>query len=373
MRAVKENTFFDKSKKIRLFIVRYFLCTFVTFIMVFLLLKFPSYSMEGVKKGIKICLESLIPSLYPFMILTNIYLSYEISGFMASAFDRISRFVFRLPGSTLPVILFSMIGGLPIGAKMSEELYRKGIISKEQYARMICFCVNPGPAFVISAVGVAMLGSEKTGILIYVSLIISSLVLGFATRFFTSESETYIKQTARPETEAYSTSSIEQAVVKSSKSIFAICAWVVAFSCLNELTLNINLPEGMKTFILCTSEITNGCVVASENFSAPIIASVIGFTGFCGHLQIIGQIKNSGIGYKYFLAGRIINSGLSAVVCSLLLKIFPVAKETFALGNRPAAGDTSGSLMLSVLMIIMAMLFVIGDDYRVKRKNIKKV
>ncbi len=373
MKTVKENSFFDKTNKIRLFIIRYFLCTFATFIMVFLLLKFPSYSMEGVKKGMRICAESLIPSLYPFMILTNIYLSYEKSDLKVSFFDKISRFIFRLPGSSLAVILFSMVGGLPIGAKMSEELYRKGIISGEQRARMICFCVNPGPAFVISAVGVTMLGSKKTGILIYVSLVISALALGFATRFFTSENETYIKQSAHPETESDSGSSIEKAVIKSSKSIFAICAWVVAFSCLNELTVNMSLPEGMKTFILCTSEITNGCIVASEKFSAPITASVIGFTGFCGHLQIISQIKSSGIGYKYFLAGRIINSGLSAVICSLLLKLFPVAKETFAVGTRPVAGDTSGSLTLSVLMIIMAMLFVIGDDYRLKRKNIKKV
>ena len=213
MKVMSKVNVTDKINKSGAFIIRYILCSFFTFIMAFLLLKFPMYSMEGVKKGIKICMESLIPSLYPFMILTNYYTASPFSDFKITLLEKLCSFLFKLPGRAAAAIAFSFIGGLPIGASMSADLYRKGIISKEQCSRMLCFCVNPGPAFVISTVGLTMLGSAKTGVLIYASLIISSLITGVSTRFFASDGEDYISFVEEKENSAKGIA-IEKAVVK---------------------------------------------------------------------------------------------------------------------------------------------------------------
>ncbi len=372
MKALAENRPVNKMSRIYLFIARYLFSVFAVCSAAFILLKFSAYSASGVKKGIDICMNSLIPSLYPFMILTNYYALSELSDFNVRLINKLCSVLFRLPGCSAAVILFSFVGGLPVGAKMSAGLYERGLISKEQCRRMMCFCVNPGPAFVISAVGMNMLGSEATGVIIYVSLILSSVAMGIASRFFTTENESYINYAYIENREDYG-SPLEKAVIRSSKSIFSICAWVVAFSCLNEITANLNINESLRLFILCTSEMTNGCLKASESFSAPIVAAVIGFSGFCGHLQLIGEINKVKLKYKYFLVGRIINSGLCAVICGFLLKCFPVAEETFSVGVKPEVSENSGSLVLSVLMLLMAFLFLIGDDYRLERKNTKKV
>lgn len=372
MKVVPKLRLNEGIKKPYIFIFRYLLCSFITFFMAFLLLKFSSYSAEGVKKGIRICTESLVPSLYPFMIVTNAFIMSGASEMKPSFLDKLCRFLFRLPAAAAPAIFFSMVGGLPVGAEMSAGLYRKGVISQQEFRRMLCFCMNPGPAFVISAVGAVMLGSSATGVLIYVSLVISSLVIGIFSRFFTYENEKYISL-SEDEDRQRRTGIVERAVVKSSRSVFSVCAWVVAFSCLCELISNMNLSDGMKTFLLCTVEMTNGSLTVSESFTAPVVASVIGFGGFCGHLQIMNAVKAAEMKYKYFLVGRIINSGLSAVICSILMRLFPVARETFSVGVRPEGGDTSGSTVLSVMMIIMALLFVIGDDYKVSRRKSEKV
>ncbi|MBQ3137128.1 MAG: hypothetical protein IJB74_06585 [Clostridia bacterium] len=362
-----------KMSKIYSFIFRYTVSSFVIFVFAFMLLKFPVYSADGVKRGIDICLNSLIPSLYPFMILTNIYALSGLAEFDIPFTDKISGFLFRLPGKCLSVILFSFIGGLPIGATMSVRLYDRGLITREQCERMICFCVNPGPAFVISAVGYTVLGSVKAGLLIYISLILSSIIIGIITRFFSSENEftAEVKLCEAPVHEKGIP--LEKAVAESSKAMLAICGWVVAFTCITELTQNMNISEGIKSLILCVSEITNGSIRAAKDYPVPIVAAVIGFSGFCGHFQLMSLIRRAGLKYKYFLVSRIVNSGISAVICGLLFRLFPVAKETFAVGVRPEKGDTSGSVFLSVLMVVMAILFVLGDDYIVKRKNVKKV
>ncbi len=360
------NVNFNKAS---IFVIRYAISTFFLFTVAFILLRFPDCSAQGVKNGIDICLTALVPGLYPFMILTNLYISSKAAEMRFSPVDRICRFIFRLPGCCAAVIFFSLIGGLPIGAGMSAQLYERGLISKEQCGRMICFCVNPGPAFVISVVGLSALKSQKTGILIYVSLILSSLIIGIVSRFFGSEAETY-KNSPVKEFSSERKSIVENAVIKSSKSIFAVCAWVVAFSCLSEMIINLGFSDGTNNFLMCVTEITKGSLVASENYPVPVVAAVIGFGGICGHFQLLRYVNAAELRYKYFLVSRVINSGLSAVICGLLLKIFPVAEETFSMGVKPERGELSGSVILSVLMIIMAALFILGDDYRVIRKKV---
>lgn len=373
MKALKMLSLNDRKDKYFLFLVRYSVSTFLIFALAFILLKFPLYSIEGVKKGISICMESLIPSLYPFMILTNMYASSGAAERKIPLADKLCQFLFGLPGSCAAVIMFSLVGGLPIGAEMSSELYSRGVISAQQYRRMLCFCVNPGPAFVISAVGLTMLGSEKAGVLIFMSLVLSSLIIGVVSRFFSVENESCSNNGTNIKMADTKGTLIEKAVVKSSKSILMISAWVVAFSCLTELAANLGIPDGMKTFFICTAEMTKGSMIAAQSFPIPIVAAVIGFSGICGHFQLMGALNRAGLKYKYFLVGRIANSGLSAVICSLLLRAFPVARETFSVGIKPEGRDTSGSIVLSVLMIVMAVLFVMGDDYIINRGNHKKV
>ncbi len=373
MKDIKIRSVAENQKKAYLFMLRYIISAFLIFLFAFILLRFPLYSAEGIRRGTDICLNTLIPSLYPFMILTDIYVSSSVSQVRIPFSDKLCRFLFRLPGSCAAVIIFSFFGGLPIGASMSSELYERGVISKEQCARMLCFCVNPGPAFVISAVGAAMLGSAKTGVLVYLSLIISSVIMGIASRFFASEQTEISCDYNKAPTNGRKDFSIEKSVVKCSKALFEICAFVTAFSCLTALAENINIPDGIRMFILCTAEMTKGSLVAAESYPVPIVAAVIGFSGFCGHLQLNRAIRKSGLKYKHFIVSRVINSGLSAVICSILLKLFPVAEETFAIGAKPQGIKNSGSAVLSVLMIIMAILFVIGDDYKVSKKEKKKV
>lgn len=370
MKALKKTSAEAKMSAASAFILRYVLSAFGISALAFMLLRFPFYSAEGARKGISICLESLIPSLYPFMIISDIFVLSSLAEMKLPFFERLCRFLFRLPASAMPVIFFSFIGGLPVGAKMSAQLYERGLITERQCARMLCFCVNPGPAFVISAVGSAMLGSEKTGLVIYISLVISSLIIGILSRFFASPEEPYTPEEKHRNGISEAGNLIEKAVLRSSKAILAVCSWVVAFSCVGELVSILAVSEGAKDFILCIIEMTRGCLVAAEGYPAPIIAAVIGFSGICGHLQLAGALRVCSFRYKYFLIARIVNGGLAAVICGFLLKLFPVASETFAVGAKPQSATTSGSLMLSALMIVMAILFVLGEDYKVVRKKV---
>lgn len=369
---MKTDTHFEKSLKKYtplIYIIRYIMGAFILFSLAFILLKFPDNAADGVRNGIALCLEALIPTLYPFMILTNIYINSGLIEKTPTFVASLTEFLFKLPGECASVILFSMIGGLPIGAKMVQKLYTGKIISENQGQRMLYFCINPGPAFVISTVGYYILGRKEIGVLIYLSLVLSSLTTGIISRFLSGEDE-YCKESCREKKS--SVNFLQTSVSDASKSIIAISSWVIAFSCISEIINNLNVSQMTKVFLQCIAEITNGSRISAEYFSVPVIAGVIGFSGICAHFQIIDSVTALRMKYKNFLVGRIVNGSIATVYCSLFLKWIPIADETFSAGIRPEQRGMSASLLVSVLMIIMAIFFIIGDDYCIRRKEKRK-
>lgn len=333
----------------------------------FILLKYPDSATKGVTEGIELCLGTLIPSILPFMFVSCFLLESGILWRTGRLFSFIGERIFGLPGYCAPVIFFSMIAGLPVGARLTEELYVKGMITKTQGQRMLFFCMNPGPAFVITGVGQKMLGSRELGIIIYASLIISSLLIGILSVPVWSdenEPEKTNSDTTKPELAP----AVVRAVSVSGRSVFGICAWVVLFSCLTELIKTLGFSENTQNFLFAITEVTNGCRRCAEIYPAPVIAGIIGFGGFCAHMQVATPIMTLKLEYKYFISARILNGGISVLITLLLLRYFPVAVETSAFGSVPEETKMAMSYPICAGIMLMCFLMLLGDNFRIKKR-----
>lgn len=356
-----------ERKNYTFFALKYILFSFGVFFTAFILLRFPEKAGRGVSDGINLCIYTLIPSLFPFTVLANFCAEAGFTGGKSKFLGKITNFVFALDAECASVIFFSLIGGLPVGAKMTQSIYEKGIITKKQAQRLLLFCMNPGPAFAVSYVGSRLFSSKKIGVIIYLSVILSSLLLGFLTRFVfdgNSESSFSVRGKESSLSEAFYT-----ATVKSGKTLFEVCAWVVLFSCVSELTEKFVLGEGSLLFLQSITEMTKGCKIASESLGIPAVAGIIAFGGICAHFQVSSAILKVKLPYKYFLISRIVASGFAVIICKSLLCVFPAVSETISIGTKPAGSESPTSFFLSVMMILMSVLFLIGDDYRIKGKE----
>ncbi len=352
--------------------LKYILSVFVIFSAGFMLLRFPETAGQGISDGIDLCLGTLIPSLYPFMIISSLAINLDSFRFIENFLSKSTEYIFRLPGKTLCVIIMSMIGGFPLGGKMTKELYEKGRITPLQGKRLLLFCVNPGPAFTISSVGFYLLGSKKTGLIIYISLILSSLIICFLTRFISQDDEVEeILKRSEPSSPEFS-SSLVSSVSSGSSAMLNVCCWVIAFSCLVRLTDILPLSSDMRMFVCSLLEVTNACSLAAGNLSIPAIAAIIGFGGICTHFQIMNAVKALKLKYKYFITGRIIHCGLSAVICDFFLKISPVSYDVFSLGTLPNERAGTVSVPISIGMLIMCALIMLGDSFRIQIKRKKE-
>lgn len=360
---------FEKTKYNKLFYLYYVPVILLLFLMLFMLLGSPDTSAQGMKNGIYMCIDTLVPSLFPSMLLFNCLFESGILNSLSDVSDKIMQLIFRLPGTALPIIIMSMIGGFPVGALLISRAYEKGKLTLNQSQRMFLFCVNPGPAFVVSTVGCFMLNSEKAGLMIYASMVISSMLIAFLLRFM--DDGTIINLIKINSESKNHQTLIFTAVENSVKAMLNICVWVSLFSCFNSLIDILPLNKNLIVIIKMVTEVTNGTNIACEYFSLPVISSVMSFSGICVHLQIAAYMISVKLKYRYFLLSRIIVSAFSYVITFLITKICVEYDYVFHFGSKPVKATTDASVCVSAVLLFMCALYILGDNYSVyiKQKN----
>ena len=167
---MKRNLVYNST--LGLFTVIIFICLFAK----------SSECVNGVKEGIMLCVNSIIPTLFPFMIVSRFIVNSGLGDFFGSFFTKITQKLFKLPGICSFVIIMSMIGGFPVGAKMTCDLLESGKINENEAQRLNLFCINAGPAFVIGTVGEIFAKSRRLGVLLFVCCVSSSLLVGIMSR-----------------------------------------------------------------------------------------------------------------------------------------------------------------------------------------------
>lgn len=323
---------------------------------------FPSDVLNGAQKGIEICLKNLIPSLFPFMFLGTFITSTGAFDFIFSALRNLTKFLFCLPENSGQIIFMSLFGGYPVGTKLVYDALSRGEITKDEAKRMCIFCVNPGPAFTVTALGIGIYGNAKTGVIIFISLCISAIITGLLTRFL-KEDEAVLpyKKASRN----FSADDIAAAVGDSFESVLKVCAWVILFSgvlsCLGDV-----FGERGK-IISAFLEVTSGAVTIAKICPIEAVAALCGFGGLCVHCQIIKYIKACGLTYRLFFAGRFFSAAMSAAVCHCILYYYPVEADvayTFSTARTSAVSATAPAVITFILMCI-SMIFNVDRKKKV--------
>ena len=306
------------------------------------MLTVPKICICGAIKGITLCGETIIPSLFPFTVC--------ILMIMRSQTGKIPK--------EKTVFFLSLIGGYPIGAKLIDELYNNGEISKNGAHLMQCCCVNAGPAFIVTAVGAQMLKSEKIGWYLLFSHIFPSLMIYFVLRKRIKKS-LYIKNTDSQAGLKISTLFTES-IGDASSSIILICAYVILFSVVTELISSIKKTSRIAMFLEVTTAISN-----EKNIY--IIAFLLGFSGISIWMQVFAVSKNCGINTKLFILFRILHGILSALILKFLILIFNPSFPTISIANSERI-FVMNPAETAVSLCILAAVFILSFE---NQKNVE--
>lgn len=340
------------------------------------LLLYSAAAAEGARNGLALCTAVLIPSLFPFMVLSAFVVKSGLSAIIGRHIEPVTRFLFRLPGVTGATILMSMIGGYPAGARGVRSLYQMGEITEEQAARLLCFTVGAGPAFVISVVGAGLLKSSEAGFLLLVSQMLGSIVIGIISGLF-SKNEALPPKSGKKEAvkKAELTTAFIDAAADSARAMMSMCAFVVLFSTFislfdtvgftgkfSSVLSSLGLPKDISAALLpVLLEVTRGCRdAAALHVSPAFLAFAIGWAGACVHFQIMASVTDIKFSRVRFLFFRLLHGLAAAVITDLLFLLFPNTIEVFSTVTAPLVPQLSSPAPGCAALILVCALFLLS-------------
>lgn len=350
------------------------------------LLAWPQAAAGGVSRGLSICSTVIIPSLFPFLVLAGFLVRSGISAAIGRRLEGITRALFGLPGCCGAGILVGFIGGYPTGGMAVGELVESGQITRDEGRRMLRFCVNGGPAFIISAVGAGMMGSVRFGAVLFAAHLLASLLMGIgggiAGRL---ESRGKPAPAASPKPAARSAgaaAAFVESVNNACRSLLYMCGFVVLFAAaLSLLDVSgvsawflriVSLPltlagadaDALSSLLPCLLEVSCGCVEASgAGEAAPLLLGMaMGWGGLSVHCQLAAALHGQRLMGKGFFAARLLHGLLAGLLTVVLLHFVPMPITVWNPSSQAAVQPFSGPVTASVALLLMCgmLLFTLA-------------
>lgn len=309
-------------------------------------------------EGMKLCLNVIVPTLLPILILTNTIIKSSSRLFLEAVFSPLARLL-RLPKCACCALILGLIGGYPTGAILTNELFNLHLIDNQTAKRLLRCSFCGGVAFIITAVGTIHLNSTKTGIIIYTVNVLSSIIICVA--------DGIIHPNTNKSTQEYSIGSqsfcnaLINSIECSTKSVAVMCGCIVFFSAICGL---VSIPP----FAMPLIEITNGIFKFNGSISLPYLCFFLSFGGLCIHLQILNVIKSTGIGYIDFFVHRVVGGLISYFLGKGYILLFNPKTEVFSNISQitPRLNQINGSLSI----ILLASCIVIVVDLNNKKSKL---
>ena len=290
------------------------LCIFLSFIMILL----GEYIKEGVYDGLSFSIKVIVPTLFPFFILSDIWaacFSAKNDGILSRSFERL----FNINGCGIRAMLCGLVCGFPLGVKAASELYIEKKITKDEFERLSGFVNNPSAAFIISGVGAGMLSDYRSGILLYCSVILSSVSVGIIFRGRKRECKNCnvnIRQNFNL------VNSIKNAAMTS----INVASYITFFSGILCIVEHFYKNPAGQALISSILEVGNATRLISSfpDFELPTKLALIGFSlGFSGmsvHMQAMSFYDRKSIPKKYLLMKTL--QGLLSALVSFIFALF---------------------------------------------------
>lgn len=252
--VLKSNFYVIKLK--RNFLAIMFLC------FTFGLLIFSKTNLPAVKSGLALWANSVVPSLFPFFVATELLMHTNIISQLGILLNRYMKPIFNVRGEGAFAFIMGIISGYPVGAKIACNFRKNNICSKEECERLLSFTNNSGPLFIIGSVGILMFKNTTIGVLLFITHILACITVGIIFRFWKkNKTSSDFKNSSSFEQKRnnYATFSnlgevLAESITSSISTILLIGGFVVIFSSIISI---LNASGLLKTFANMISPIFN--------------------------------------------------------------------------------------------------------------------
>lgn len=305
-----------KNKLLELVIVVIFLSLLIT----------PNIITAEILEALKVFINTLFPSIFPFFLVSDLLISYNFPNTLNKYLKEVTKKIFHVEGASSFVIIMSMLSGFPSGAKYIKTLLDKNLINIDEANYLIIFTHFANPLFVLT-VTKGLFKNTQLSYIILICMYLSNLILGFIIRPKQVKSNKKSLETLKiPNFSTNLTSSI----ISSLKLLAIILGNTCFFYIVTGLIMKLFHHNQLITILINGFfDITRG-ITSLTNLSgfitlkAILILTFLAFGGININMQVASIISNSNIKYSNFLIGRICQCAISITLFSIITKCIVV-------------------------------------------------
>ena len=267
---------------------------------------------EGSLLGLDVCLHTVIPSLFPLMVLSMLFINTSLgtSGRLLTPLGKLCG----IPSGAEPILLTGLLGGYPLGATAIGSAYNAGRISRQDASRMLSFCNNCGPAFIFG-IGSVLFTNKLTiwalWLIHILSACITAAILPYKSKNIAIPSKT-------------NSQNISETVSAAIRAMAIICGWIILFKIIVNFCQKWFLwliPPEWQTVVCGLLELTNGFIallsIQDENVRFILSSVFLSFGGVCVCMQTASQIGK--LSLRSYILGKCIQASISILLCMPIL------------------------------------------------------
>lgn len=288
----------------------------------FFLLFFPKQAFAASSEGLKLWFYTVLPSLLPFLILSDVLIHTGKIPDLLKHFAPFFRKCFGLSVYGAYAFCLGLFCGYPMGAKLTADLLRENKIDLPEAEYLLTFSNNASPMFISSYILLNSLNAHHialpTFFILYLSVGITSVIFRLRYRRFA------VIPPQKEKTEASLKSSLSRlvdvSVMNGFETITRLGGYIILFSIGAAMitSLTDSLPLLSRT-LPGLVEITTGIhQIASSSLSFPIkylmILTVTSFGGISAIAQTKGMLSGTPLSIGNYIAGKTVNA-----VCTFFL------------------------------------------------------
>lgn len=286
------------------------------------LVAYPDIASDSAAEGLKMCAGLIIPTLFPFFVATKLVSELGFAQWLGRVLAPVCRRLFNVSGSGGTAFIIGVTAGYPMGASYIASLREKGEVSKTEAERLLIFCNNSGPSFIIGAAGIGVFSSSAIGFFLYTVHIIAAVVGGIIFAPNDTEKSENLPLELKPHGFAVS---FTNAIKASVNACLSICGFIVAFSVLTGILEKtgvfsvaaklLSAVFGMeliwsRAFFCGLLELGNGIGAMSglgaEPLNLALAAFILGWGGVSVHFQTLSVLGKTDIKTARYIIGRFI-------------------------------------------------------------------
>ncbi|MDD6193665.1 MAG: hypothetical protein PUB19_02055 [Lachnospiraceae bacterium] len=288
----------------------------------------PTTTLQGATTGLNTWLYGLVPTLLPFMIVSNFILSKEISQALFTCLPKGLQSHYRKV-----CIAFNIIAGftfgLPIGAKITSTLLKNQCIDRQEGQILLNHCNAIGPSFVGGFFLTKCLHKSQwlpfTFALLYLPQLFGVLLC--LRRHKSNIKEPITHQKIKISRLKNCFQILDISIVNGFETIAILGGYLILFGILCAYIARIPIiPYSVKAYLIAVMEITSGTrelsyLPISAAYKFTLILPLITFGGLCTLLQTKSITKGCPLSMRSYLLHKGIYSFLTAIIISIGLFI----------------------------------------------------